>query len=92
MTDAPAPDRQPLGWRSQRRLLVLAVLADAVLAAALVAADSGVFLRPVTVFVFLVLGPGLAITGFLGLHEPATELAIVRPSAIRFAPMETSLP
>jgi hypothetical protein len=82
MTDADSPARQPLDWRLRRRVLVFAVLVDAVLAAVLVAADFGIVLRPVTVFVFLVLGPGLAITGFLGLHEPATELAIAVPLSL----------
>jgi hypothetical protein len=62
--------------------LVVAVLLDAVLAGALVWAGTTIPLRAVAVFVFLVLGPGLAVSGFLRLHDPATELALAIPLSL----------
>ena len=80
--NAQRPDRRPPDWRSRRRPLVAVVLAAAILAAVLVASDSGFALRPFVVFLFLVLGPGLAVTGFLRLNEPATELAVAIPLSL----------
>jgi hypothetical protein len=82
MTDGQSPNGHPPGWRFRRRPLVVAVLLDAVLAGVLLAAGSGIALRPFVVFLFLVLGPGLAITGFLRLHDPATELALAIPLSL----------
>ena len=71
---APSP-----GWQRQRRFLVVAVLADAILAAIIVALAASPPFRPLVVFVFLVLGPGLAVTGFLRFGDPGTELAVALP-------------
>lgn len=82
MTDARSPNGHPPDWRFRRRPLVVAVLIDAILVGVLAAAGSGTGLRPFVVFLFLVLGPGLAITGFLRLHDPATELALAIPLSL----------
>jgi len=82
MTNAKSSDRPPSHWRSRRRPLVVATLAAALLAGVLVATGSGFALRPFVVFMFLVLGPGLAITGFLRLHDLATELGLAIPLSL----------
>lgn len=82
MTDVQSPTGKPPGWRYRRRPLVVAVLVDAVLAGVLVAAGSGSGLRAFAVFLFLVVGPGIAITGFLRLHEPSIELALAIPLSL----------
>jgi hypothetical protein len=81
MTNATSLNGQPNSWR-WRPHLILAVLADAVLAGVLVTAGAGTMLRAFAVFLFLVLGPGLAVTGFLRLHDPATELALAIPLSL----------
>jgi hypothetical protein len=82
MTDATSLNGQPDSWRWRRRYVVLAVLADAAVAGVLVATGTGTVLRAFAVFLFLVLGPGLAVTGFLRLHDPATELALAIPLSL----------
>ena len=69
-------------WPRQRGFLAAAVLANAVVALAIVAADADVALRPFVVFAFLVIGPGLAVTGFLDLREAGTELAVAVPLSL----------
>jgi hypothetical protein len=69
-------------WRDLRAGIVLAVALDTLLAAGLVATDSGGLLRAATVFVFFLLGPGLAVTGLLRLHDPAAEFAIAIPLSL----------
>jgi hypothetical protein len=82
MTGDRPVTQQPPEWWPGRRLLILAVFADSVAAGVLVASGTGDLLRPVLVFVFIVLGPGLAVTGFLRLRDPVTELAIAIPLSL----------
>jgi uncharacterized membrane protein YwaF len=74
--------RSPSGWQRQRLLLVAGVLAISVLALMILAADADVAVRPLVVFAFLVLGPGLAVTGFLSFADPGTELAVAVPLSL----------
>ncbi|HLM65785.1 MAG TPA: hypothetical protein VK306_15930 [Acidimicrobiales bacterium] len=69
-------------WQSQRSWLVAAVLALSILVMEMVAADADLPFRPLVVFAFLVLGPGLAVTGFLRLADPGTELAVAVPLSL----------
>ena len=79
---ADAPDAPAPAWHRQRDGLVVGVLAVSVVALGTVAADADVALRPLAVFLFLLLGPGLAVTGFLRLADPATEIAVAVPLSL----------
>ncbi len=79
MTDRDAPSP---AWQRQRDPLVAGVLATSVLALVIVAADADVAMRPLVVFLFLILGPGLAVTGFLRLADAATEIAVALPLSL----------
>jgi hypothetical protein len=70
------------GWQRQRLSLVAGVLAISILALVILAADADVAVRPLIVLAFLVLGPGLSVTGFLGFADPGTELAVAIPLSL----------
>jgi len=82
MTDQRSAQQPASSWPAQRNLLVVAVLVDALLAGVLVASGTGQHLRPIAVFVFFMLGPGLAITGFLRLPDARTELTLAIPLSL----------
>ena len=82
MTEQRSRQTSAAPWQVRRNILVAGVLVDALLAAGLVASGSGGGLRVIVVFVFVVLGPGLAITGFLRLPDALTELALAVPLSL----------
>jgi uncharacterized membrane protein YwaF len=70
------------GRQRQRLSLVAGVLAISILALVILAADADVAVRPLIVLAFLVLGPGLSVTGFLRFADPGTELAVAIPLSL----------
>jgi hypothetical protein len=68
--------------RHDRRFVVGAALLAGALADILAAAGAGGPARPVAVLVFLVLGPGLAVTGFVRFDDVRSELVVAVPLSL----------
>ena len=68
--------------RHDRRFVVAAALVAGVLADIMAAAGAGGAARTVAVLVFLVLGPGLAVTGFVRFDDVLAELAVAVPLSL----------
>jgi hypothetical protein len=82
MTGDSTWSRAPVRRHSSRRYLAAAVLLDTVLTEVLLVYHTGGHLRSIVVFVFLMLGPGLAVTGFLRINDLAQEMVIAAPLSI----------
>jgi len=74
--------RPSSGWTTYRRWLAAVLLVDALLVAAFVALDAGVAIRPLAVFLLVLLGPGLGFTGFLDMQDALAELAVAVPISL----------
>lgn len=73
--------------RRDRRFVVAAALVAGALADVLAAAGAGGPARPVAVLVFLVLGPGLAVTGFVRFDDVLSELVVAVPLSLAIGVM-----
>ena len=81
MSEQPTPS-PAASWQQLRRAVVMAVAVDAAVAALLVLTGSGGLFRGTAVFLFFLLGPGLAVTGFMRLTDVSTELAVAVPLSL----------
>jgi hypothetical protein len=82
MNGRTAWSRTPVPRSADRTYLAVAILADTLLADISLLHDTGGPLRSVVVFIFWILGPGVAVTGFLTLNDVARELVIAPPLSI----------
>ena len=76
--------RSAPAWSNSRRRIVVAVLVDTLVAAVLMIMNLGGPVRVLSVFVFLVLGPGIAVTCLLPFDRVSTELVMAVTISLAF--------